>query len=240
MRGQCVDGGIPACNVVAILAAILVRIGGELALVRVLVARGADSERHAVGGLPAFWQMTLRARDFGMFSQERISGFDVVRDGEMGRLPSNFVVTGFAIAAIFAMRKLPAVLVLVAIQTARERDMRFEILRLVTVLAGHRRVLAEQRIVRAAMIEPVGRKNLLPSAGDMASRAIAAEGISVRILVARCTVVKRHEALIWDGRFRAHGRRTVALIAIQFGVKAGEWIARAFMRKAGRIFPGIL
>ena len=165
----------------------------------------------------------------------------VIRDREMGRFPTSLSVTRFAIAAIVAMRELAAVLVFVAIQTARERHRSFEILGLVTVPARHGGVLAEQRIVGAAVVETVGRDNLLPTAGDMAAGAIAAERVAVRIFVARRAVGEHREALVLHGR-SSGGRRSrpVALIAIQPDVQTREGIERPIVREAGRILPGIL
>jgi len=137
-----------------------------------------------------------------MLSQKRISGLAVVRDSEMCWLPTRFHVTRFAVAPIFPTRKLPAMLILVAFQTVLERDMRFEILGLMTVLARYRRVPAKQRIVRTAMIEPVIWKNLFPTSRAVAARTICAEGIAVRILVARRAVVEEHEALVLHGTSR--------------------------------------
>ncbi len=104
------------------------------------------------------------------------------------------------------MRELAAVLVLVAIQAARERDVRFEILGLVAILASYGRMFAEQRIVGLAMVETIGGKNLLPAAGGVAARAIAAEALAVRVLVARRAVVEKRDALVrWTAVRRLAG-----------------------------------
>jgi hypothetical protein len=182
----------------AILAAVIVARGRELPFVRVLMARRAGGEGHAIHGVFAFWRMTLRARRLRMFSEQRVSGLDVVRDREIGRLPTGYIVTGFAVASVGPVRKLPCVLVAVAIETPLERDMRFEILGLMTLLASHGRMFAKQRIVGLAMIEPVGGKNLFPSAGDVAAGAIAAKAAAVRVLVARRAVAEQGKVLVLD------------------------------------------
>jgi hypothetical protein len=168
VSGKRVDRRLPARYGVAILAPVIMWFGRELALVRVRMARRAGCEGNAIHGVLAFWQMTPRACHLRMFSEKRVGGFSVVGDSETGRLPTRFGMTRFAVAAVVPMRKLPTVLVAVAIETVLERDMPFEILGLVAALANHCGVLAEQRLVRPAMIEPVTRKNLLPTARDMA------------------------------------------------------------------------
>jgi len=152
----------------------------------------------------------------------------MVLDREVCRLPGTFVVTGFAIAAIFAAGKLTAMLVLVTVQAARKPNMRFEVLAFVTVLAGRSSMFAEQRIVRLAVVEPIAREDLLPPTGCVATLAIAAECVAMRVLVAGCAVLVQAESLVLDRTIRRRGRM-VALIACQPGVQAGEWIARPLM-----------
>ena len=218
MSGQGVNRRRPAGLAVAILAAVLVGRTRELAFVGVLVACGAGGEGHAIRGLFTLWQMALCARHTGMLSEQRVGGPGVVRDGETGRLPSGFAVAGLAVAAVFAMRELAAMLVRVAIQAARERDVGFEILGLVTVLANYARMLAGQGVVGFAMVETIGWKDLLPTTCDMAMRAIAVEGIAMRVLMARGTEVEQRKALVLDGASRGRSNRPMASGAIHFGV----------------------
>src|ERR1039457_1481156 len=107
----------------------------------------------------------------------------MVVDGEVSRFPGAFVVAGFAVAAILPARKLPSVLVLMTVQTARKRDMGLEVLALVTILTGHGSMFAEQRIVRLAVVKRIARENLLPPAGCVATLAVAAKCIAVRAFV---------------------------------------------------------
>ena len=66
-------------------------------------------------------------------------------------------------------------------------------------------MLAEQRIVGAVMVEPVGRKNLFPAAGDVAARAIAAEA-NYRADPCGTTMQYLHiEILYWTGLPTAAG-----------------------------------
>lgn len=224
----------------AILAPVMVAHAGKLPFMRVLMARGTRGKGHAIERLLALGKMTLHASYLCMFSEKRVSSLDMVRDGEMGGLPTGFVVTRFAVAGICPMGELSGVPIGVAIETVRERDFRLKVLGLVTGLASHGCMLAEQRIVGLAMIEPVGRKNLLPTAGDVAACAVAAKTAAVRILVTRRAVGEQCEVLVLDGSSLDRRSRPVALRAIHPGMRADQWIARAVMREEGRILPGIL
>ena len=69
VSGKRVDRRLPARCGVAILAAIPVRHGRELALVSILMAGGAGGEGHAIHGVLAFCRVTFRARHVRMFSE---------------------------------------------------------------------------------------------------------------------------------------------------------------------------
>ena len=78
MSSQRVDRGLPGRCVMAVLAPVVVARGRELSLVRIPMANRTRGERHAVLGVLAFRFMALRAGYLGVFSEQRVSGFDVV------------------------------------------------------------------------------------------------------------------------------------------------------------------
>jgi hypothetical protein len=77
-----------------------------------------------------------------MLSGQRIGRIAVVRYGEMGWLPTRFIVAGLAIAAIGSAFELTSVYILMAVEAAREGDVRFEVLGLMAVPASHCSMLA--------------------------------------------------------------------------------------------------
>src|SRR5271165_1504480 len=136
----------------------------------------------------------------------------------MSWFPSGLVVTRLAVAAICATGKLSCVLIGVTIETPRERDMLFEILGFVTILASDCGMFSDQRIIGLAVVKPVRGENLFPAAGDVAARAIAAEAAAVGILVTRRAVSEKGKILVLDGG--AYGRRSrpVAFGTLHIGV----------------------
>lgn len=136
----------------------------------------------------------------------------------MSWFPTGFVVTRLAVAAICATGKLSCVLIGVTIETPRERDMRFEILGFVTILASDCGMSSKQRVVGLAVVKTIRRENLFPAASHVAACAIPAEATTVRVLMARRAVVERSKVLVLDSR--THRRRTgpVALGALQICV----------------------
>jgi len=217
MGRHCVVRRRPARRIVAILAPVVVP-RRELTLVCILMALGADCKRNPVGSLLAFGYVALRALRFCVFRQQRISRLRVIVDGEDCRLPAALGVTRFAVTPVGPARELSSVLILVAVQTARKRHRRLEILGLMAIPAGCCRVFAEQRIIRPVVIEPVVRKQLLPAACRVATRAVSAKSAAVDILMAGSAEAERNRGLELHEAVRRRCCRPVTQCAVHPGV----------------------
>lgn len=241
MSRQRVAGWIPCRRVVTALAPVIARRRGKLPFVHILMARGALRERHFVLRVFAFGHVALRARHLRMFLEQRIRRRRMILDGVTGRLPGFFVVARFAVASIFTMNKLPAVNVSVAIQAAIKRNGCFEILGLVTVLAGNRGVFAQQRVLRLAVIEAVAGIDLLPAACHMAQRAIAAKGLAMNVFVTRPAIGVLHKIPVRNsGGFLVDRNRLVAPVAGDVDMQARERVTALVMREPRWFFPRVL
>ena len=137
----------------ALLAAVQVRHSGKLAHVLVFVAIQALGKLDVIKSVPALRNMTLGTLDRGMFLHQRICRSRMLFNAECSGLKCLNVVTRRALPFVGALRKLPVVLVLVAVKAMLEGQRLLEIARGVATQTIHRLVLAFERILGFRMIE---------------------------------------------------------------------------------------
>jgi hypothetical protein len=118
---------------------------------RIAMAIQAGCVGHLVSRIPAIWPMALRTIQIEMLSRERICGAEVFQTGEARRREACLVVAGCAITAgkLSGMR-----IVFMATDALRVGNRLAEISRPVTAEAVDVVVLAAQRELRRAMVEP--------------------------------------------------------------------------------------
>ncbi len=184
-------GGLEALHIMTVFTLVVVRISLELALVHVLVADDAVVIRKHVDGFRTVRQVALVARDLQMFVDEREDGFGMQRHCKHGRFESLDFVARTALSVIGALGKLSLVIVLlVTVHALRVRDLRLEIRAQMTLFAGHRGVLAEERVVGGRMIKNLGRQCGFKSRDGVARTAGLVERPVMRIVVAGRAVLE--------------------------------------------------
>ncbi len=171
----------------AIFAPALRNVFVDLPAVRVLVAGQTagivENETHELG--PAFHSRFLVATDAGyrqVTSGEWIFGLTVLLNCEFRR---RVAVYGMAILASTTARprgELGVVVIYVTILAPVELQLLKRLTRLVALVAGYGRMLAQKRELRFAMVE-IDPINTLPSRGVVASLAVLPELVGVRVLV---------------------------------------------------------
>ncbi len=136
------------------LAAIEIRRGGELPLVRVLVAVGATIKLDLVPRSLARGRVTLGARDVRVLSLQWERGQVVLDEEELRGLETFHRVAGFALASIGALRELSIVWIgLVTVGALGEGERLLEIAFQVTLHATDVLVFAKQWILGGGVIE---------------------------------------------------------------------------------------
>ena len=145
-----------------------------------------------------------------------------------------------AIAAIFPLGELPAMLVLMTVKASFEGKGCLEVIRSMAVPASYRSMQSEQRKVRSAVIECIAGEDLLPASGGVAACAIASESIAVRVFVARGAITEQPESFILHWTPGRGVRRLMTLVAFHLGMQPCQRELRMLVREAGRIFPGLL
>jgi hypothetical protein len=147
-------GRLEPLQIVAILAAIEMRRGCELASMLIGVAIGATLKLHFEDCVFTSSEMTLRARHCGMLSLQGIRGLGVLLEPEFCRFKAVDSVAGRALTAARPLGELSAVRIgTVAIGTLLERQRLFEISSGVTTHTVHLSVLSKQRKVRLRMVK---------------------------------------------------------------------------------------
>src|ERR1019366_9076597 len=154
----------------------------------------------------------------------------VRRHGIGGGLPALGGMAACAVAGIGACGELPPMDVLVAGLTLHVRHRGLEVGGLVTLIAGHRRVLAEQREFLLGMVE---RR-------DGIARRLAAGGkrTAMRVLVTIGALSEGDTGVADDFRCGVGRRqRAVAPGALHLGMGAGEFVFGGGMVEPRDIFP---
>ena len=143
-----------AAQIVAFLAAVVVRSGCELSKVRVLVAVRAQRKFDLVQGRRSGRNVTLRACDSRMFAFQRICRCCMLFHTEGRRLPSHEGVARRTFAAIGTAQELVAVRIrTMAVDALAERKVLVEVAAFVARDAGHGHVPADERISRLVVVE---------------------------------------------------------------------------------------
>lgn len=164
MLGDGESGAVEIGDGVAGFAAIVPGSGGELVVVRILVAIGAGFEFHFIDGVLAGRNMALGAIHLGVLALEGIGGSVMQFDGEERGLPAFNVVALGTFALLSARGELALVRIrLVAIGTMRVDERLLEVTIEVAGRAGDLGVLAEQRIVGFGVVEVEAGLKVLPA-----------------------------------------------------------------------------
>jgi len=143
-------------QIVTPVALVLVRLGGELIVVLILVAIGAliefDDPEDRVFPLGA---VALIALNYRVAIDERILGFRVGLDVEQGRLPAIDRVTRGAVDAVRTLGELAIVLVFVAVRALGEGEFFLEVALQVASFAFDGLVFSRQRVLGLGVIEGI-------------------------------------------------------------------------------------
>jgi len=214
---------VPIGHRMAILAAVLRRCRGELAVVGIFVAIGAGLKPDLVNGVLACRYVALGALHLGMPALQGVFRRVVFGHAKRRWLPT---IHGMAFRA-FALLGPRVELTLmrigcVAVSARCEGNLFFEVSFEVTCGAGHGGVLAGERILGLGVIEVVPGQHRFPTVGSVAGFAGFLELASVRIEVAVRTRAELHVAI--PGR-AAGCVRLVALFAGYLNVQTGQRIA---------------
>jgi len=227
---------------VALLAAVEVGRGGELAGVLIRVAGRTDEFARAIHRRAALRLVALGAAERGMLALQR-EGAPLVHGAiEPGRLEAAVEMAGGAVRTSDAPGELPSVGILVAVATPLVRDGTTEIVALVAIRARPFGMLPSQRKLRGAVIESFRRTGVLPAVGVVATVAGAREArvkepAVVRILVAALTGARDQPFV---ARLVLACLRPMALLAGDGLVQAGERERRARMIEPWSRLPCVL
>ena len=182
-------GGPPEVSgFVAGVAAVLPRSLRELTRVRVFMADPALTRGRAIVGRGARGLVTKCALGGGMLAGQGILRLLVLAQREIGGDEPRLVVAGLAVSAIRTLRKLAIVAVAMTVQASGVRHRRMKVGGLVALEAGHRGVLAAQRILGLVVGKGPQVGHNLPPVGAVAALAALRKSAFVGILVARRTV----------------------------------------------------
>jgi hypothetical protein len=179
-----------AC-VMALVAAVLVRRGRELALVHVLMTAAALGCGDVKDCVLALGYVALLAFDGSVLSFERIRGGRMQPDRERRRLEAFDLVTGRAIGSCGSRQELSLVIIRMAVGAFAMRDRRLEIALGVAVAASHAAVLAFQRKDSLGMIEAFQLRDTRPTRRAVAGLAGPLEAALVRIGMAGRAAAER-------------------------------------------------
>ena len=219
----------------ATLASVLIRRSRELVLVHVCMttaAGGIDPVlRFCSSGRVAF---CARHRLVG--AEERETCRLVLLDREQGGFEAFHLVAFGAITAPRPMLELSVMRVgLVAIRAFCESHSLFEVRAVMTALAGHCCVLAQQRIPGLEMVEGRGDLHRFPVGDVVARPAACVECSPVRIAMAG-SAVGESDAFVLDVAGRSLGPG-VALCAFDFLMRSLQPELRAAVIEMGRFLP---
>jgi len=188
VHGERVVRGLPGGSGMALLATVLPRIAGKLALVFILVAIDAECKLDFETSVIASGNMAVGALDFCVRRHEREARFGMICRGECGWAPAGYGVAAFAAPAIGALEELAAMRIrIVAIRALSVGDGQLEIAGLVAGEARHIGVFAQERVTRLGVIEGGGEGGVLPTGGGVAGLATLLELALVGIGVAKVT-----------------------------------------------------
>src|ERR1019366_526933 len=230
---------LEAVHRVAAFAAVLVWRVRKLAGVYVTVAVYAFLVPNLIASRRARWLVALIASYRGMLAEQWIQAFRVRQHRVSGRLPAIGGMATGAVARVGACGKLPPMDVLVAGLTLLMRHRGLVVGGLVALVAGHRRVLAQQREFRLGMVERRERiSRRLPREIVMTRIAARGERTAVRILVTIGALRKRDSGVA-DRLCVGIGRRqrAMALGAIHLGMRARQLVFGRVMVESRDIFP---
>src|ERR1039457_4371522 len=190
---------LEAVHRVAGFATVLVWRVRKLAGVYVTVAVYAFLVPNLIASRRARRLVALIASYRGMLAEQWIRAFSVRQHRVSGGLPAIGGMATGAVARVAACGKLPPMDVLVAGLTLLMRHRGLVVGGLVALVAGHRRVLAQQREFRLGMVERRERiSRRLPGEIGMARIAAGGEGSAMRVLVAIGALRKRHSGVTDD------------------------------------------
>src|ERR1019366_8402528 len=134
-----------------------------------------------------------------MLAEQRIQAFGVRRHGIGGGLPAIGGMATGAVARVGTCGELPPMDVLMTGLTLHVRHPDLEIGGLVTLVAGHRRVLAQQREFGFGMVERRdGVSGGLPGRIVMTRIAAGGKGAVVRVFVAIGALRERDAGIAYD------------------------------------------
>jgi hypothetical protein len=222
-------------NRVAAFTLVVIRRGGKLVVMGILVAIAAGSKLYFVNRVLARWDVALRALHLDVFALQWILGCVVLLHSEWGWLPPFHVVAFRALAFSWTGLKLALVRIrLVTVVAVRECELFLEVAVNVARHAGDLRVFARQGIFRFRMVKIKSRQHRFPTAGGVAGIAGFLELSLVRINVAGGAGIKIHVAITRGPSLRI---RLVALFAGHSRMQAGERIPRFGMVEVFGCFP---
>ena len=204
---------------VAILATVLVRRGGELLVMRILVAIRTRSELHFVDRILTSGRVTFVTSYCGMFTFQRIVRSRVFFNAKLRWLPA---FDGMAFRTLSLARpRLELTLVRIggmAIRALSKGQLLLEIASAMAIAAGNFHMRSQQRVFRFRMVELHGRAHFFPTGRGVAGLARSFKGPLVRIGVA-VNARAEFDAGEFHGLFGAG--REVAFLAGHLGVHAG-------------------
>src|ERR1017187_4675503 len=174
-----------------------------------------------------------------MLAEQWIQALGVRRHGIGGGPPAIGGMAASAVARVGTCGELPPMDVLMTGLTLHVRHRGLEIGGLMALVAGHRRVLAEQRDLGFGMVERRdGVSGGLPGRIVMARIAAGGKRAAMRVLVT-IAALREGDAGIADdlgGRI-GRGQRGVALRALHLGVGAGKFIFSRGVVESRDVFP---
>jgi len=174
-------------DAVALLAAILVRCCGKLALVNILMTTTALRLRNSKYGVLSPGNVAFVAFHFDMAALERVSGRGMFFNPECGGLKPVDGMTGGAISAPCPRQKLTFVIIRMASGARCMRHRRLEIAFRMAFAARYAAVFPEERKSGLGMIEALELRDLCPFRCIVARLAGSFEASFVRICVAGST-----------------------------------------------------
>jgi len=193
------------------LALIVVGCGGELIVVRILVAVAASRELYLVNRVLARRNVALRALHSNVLALQRVPRTVMLLHSKERRFPAIHGMTLRAFALLRAGFKLSLVRIrLVAIVAIRKYKLLLEITIDMASHAGYLDVLSRQRILRLRVIEVKSSQHRFPTVSRVARFAGFLELPPVRINVTRRAGVELHVPIT---RRPARRIRLVALFA---------------------------
>src|SRR5882762_143239 len=148
-------------EVVALVAAVFVRLPRELFVVFIFVTVGAALEIHDLKdrGL-ALGRVATAAVHLRVPVNQGIVGFRVGLHVEQRRLPALHVVTRRALDSLRPLGELSVVVVLVTVDALRERQLFLEVALYMACLALNGRVFSKQGILRLRVVEVIAQSGI--------------------------------------------------------------------------------